>query len=164
MEKRIVGIDPGSHKMGFGCIHKNGNTLKLVRAETIHAPSKEDLYERLGVIRLRLSALLNEFNPHELALENIFSSKNVRSAFYLGIVRGVVFSACLERNIKIFEYAPTQVKSVVTGYGRADKSQVKKMVGLLLGAPINEGFDATDAVAIAICHASQVNFMSKLSC
>ncbi len=160
---RIVGIDPGSHHLGFGCITKSGNSLKLLRAETLNAPKKEDLYGRLDVIRLQLNALLDEYMPNEVALENIFSAKNVRSAFYLGIVRGVVFASCLERRIRVFEYAPTHVKSIVTGYGRADKSQVKKMVGLLLGTSIDAGFDATDAVAIAICHASQMQFKSKIS-
>jgi crossover junction endodeoxyribonuclease RuvC len=73
----------------------------------------------------------------------------------------VVFAACLERDIKIFEYAPTQVKSTVTGYGRADKAQVQKMVGLLLGVELKTAYDASDAVAIAICHASINRFLAK---
>lgn len=163
-EQRIVGIDPGSHHLGFSCISKSGNTLKLLGAETIHAKRNDELFERLDQIRTRLNALLDSFSPSVVAIENIFSAKNVKSAFYLGIARGVVFASCMERRIRVFEYAPTHVKSVVTGSGRADKEQVKKMVGLLLGEKLDLGFDATDAVAIAICHASQVNLLSKLSC
>lgn len=163
-EQRIVGIDPGSHHLGFSCILKSGNSLKLLSAETIHAKKTDVLFERLDQIRIRLNALLDDFKPSVVAIENIFSAKNVKSAFYLGVARGVVFSSCMERRIKIFEYAPTQVKSIVTGSGRADKEQVRKMVGILIGQKLDLGFDATDAVAIAICHAAQVNLLSKLSC
>lgn len=160
-ENLIVGIDPGSHNFGFGCIQKSGNDLKLVTAQVITAPAKESLYERLKVIAPKFHALLDEFKPSEVALEDIFFAKNAKSAFQLGIVRGVVVAACLQRNIKIFEYAPTQVKSTVTGYGRADKAQVQKMVGLLLGTELKTAFDASDAVAIAICHASINRFLAK---
>lgn len=163
-EERIVGIDPGSHHLGFSCITKSGNTLKLLTAETIHAKKTDVLFDRLDTIRIRLNALFDEFSPSVVAIENIFAAKNVKSAFYLGVARGIVFSACMERRIRVYEYAPTQVKSIVTGSGRADKQQVKKMVGLLLGQHLDVGFDATDAVAIAICHASQVNLFSKLTC
>jgi crossover junction endodeoxyribonuclease RuvC len=97
---------------------------------------------------------LDELRPDEVAIEDLFHSLNARSAFHLGMARGVAIGACLKRRIPIFEYAPTQIKSVVTGYGRSDKAQVKKMVELTLGTKIDLGFDATDAVAVAICHAS----------
>lgn len=155
--KRIVGIDPGSHHLGFGCIQKSGTEIKLLSAETIHAP-KLALYERLESITPKLHALLDKLCPHEVAIEDTFYAKNVKSAFQLGIVRGIVFSACIARGIKVYEYAPTQVKSAVTGYGRADKSSVQKMVGLIVGQELKVGFDASDAVAIAICHASLMRF------
>ena len=164
ISKRIVGIDPGTYHLGFGCLSKSGNQFKLLSAETLHAPKDAALYERLSTIRLRLVALFDRYSPHEVALENIFSAKNVRSAFYLGVVRGVVFSICLERRIMVFEYAPTQVKSVVTGSGRADKTQVQKMVGLILGTKIEAGFDASDAVAIALCHANTRRFNDGIAC
>ncbi|MFM8314984.1 MAG: crossover junction endodeoxyribonuclease RuvC [Deltaproteobacteria bacterium] len=157
----IVGIDPGSHNFGFGCIQKAGNDLKLITAQVIQAPAKQPLYERLKIITPKFHALLDQIQPKEVALEDVFFAKNAKSAFQLGIVRGVVFAACLERDIKIFEYAPTQVKSTVTGYGRADKAQVQKMVGLLLGTELNTAYDASDAVAIAICHASINRFLAR---
>jgi crossover junction endodeoxyribonuclease RuvC len=161
--KLILGIDPGSHRLGFGIVHKSGNACKLVFAEVITAPAKESLYPRLEVIADRLDALLDKFTPDEVAVEDLFHAKNAKSAFTLGIARGVVIAACLRRRLSIYEYAPTQVKSVVTGYGRADKAQVKKMVELTLGGRLELGYDATDAIAVAICHASihRLNAMLK---
>ncbi len=160
MNKIILGIDPGSHFLGVGCIHKRGNTLTLISAEAISAPAKQTLYPRLEVIAERLEILLDLWKPHEVAVEDLFHSKNARSAFHLGIARGVAIGACLKRKIAIFEYAPTQVKSVVTGYGRADKEQVRKMVELTLKAKIADRHDATDALAVAICHASTLRLES----
>lgn len=155
--KRILGIDPGSHHLGVGGIEKSGNSLRLIFAETIHAPAKAPLFERLESILVRLNHLVSEFTPHEIAIEDVFTALNARTAFRLGIARGAAIASCLGRGAKIFEYAPTQVKSVVTGYGRADKEQVQKMVFLILGKKFELGFDATDALAVAICHANQLN-------
>jgi crossover junction endodeoxyribonuclease RuvC len=108
--------------------------------------------------------LLDKFHPHEVAIEDIFVSENPRSAFQIGIARGVVFALCIKHGIKLFEYAPSQVKQTVTGHGRADKEQVRKMAGILVGSPLEMGLDASDAVAIAVCHASQTRLKSLLSC
>jgi len=155
--KIILGIDPGSHNVGIACLEKRGNKLKLLYAETIHAPTKKDIYTRLDHIAKKLNERIDELSPQEIAIEDIFFAKNTRSAFKLGVARGVAVAACLNRGIKIFEYAPTQVKSAVTGYGRAGKDQVRKMAALTLGTQLNVGFDAADAIAVAICHASQMN-------
>ena len=113
--------------------------------------------KRLKFLSDRLANLLDLEKPEIVALEDIFFAKNARSAFQLGVVRGVVISKCMDRRIKIFEYAPTTVKSVVTGSGKADKSQVRKMLGIPLGArfPESLAMAATDALALAICHAAQ---------
>jgi crossover junction endodeoxyribonuclease RuvC len=161
---RILGIDPGSRHLGVGCIEKKGSALQLVLAHIIHAPVRDDLYSRLDLIYAELNRLLDRLKPHEVAVEDIFHAKNARSAFHLGIARGVAIAACLGRGIKIYAYAPTQVKSVVTGYGRADKEQVKKMVRLTLGTDVELGYDATDAVAVAICHASMARLGEFISC
>jgi crossover junction endodeoxyribonuclease RuvC len=157
--RKIIGIDPGSHRLGFACIEKKGSDLRLIFAEVITAPARDSLYPRLGVIGARLKELIELHTPDEVAVENIFHAKNARSAFHLGIARGIAISQCLERKIQIFEYAPTEVKAVVTGYGRADKAQVKKMIELTLGTKVDLGFDATDAIAVAICHASNATFL-----
>jgi len=156
MEKIILGIDPGSHYLGVGCLQKSGNRLVFIAAEAIKAPQKESLYPRLEVIAERLEVLLDLWKPHEVAVEDLFHSINARSAFRLGIARGVAIGACLKRRLPIFEYAPALVKSTVTGSGRADKDQVRKMVELTLRAKIDLRHDATDALAVAICHASHI--------
>lgn len=138
--------------MGLACIEHKGNSYTLIRYETVEAPRHLPLYDRLRHIREGLHAFLAETSPDVVALEDIFFAKNVKSAFTIGIARGVVFSACLERSIRVFEYLPTKVKSAVTGSGRADKSQVQKMLGMLLGVKLDTGFDASDAIAIALCH------------
>jgi crossover junction endodeoxyribonuclease RuvC len=139
--------------LGIGLIEKNGPRVRLLFAETLHAPAKKSFYERLDYLYLRLT---EELRPEEIAVEDTFFAKNAQSAFRLGMARGVAVAACLGRGLPIYEYAPTQVKSVVTGYGRADKEQVRKMVGLSLGTNLGLelGFDATDAIAVALCHAS----------
>lgn len=154
MVSRILGIDPGSYHLGFGCIEKAGNSIKLISVDVIHAP-KKDLFTRLEFLSANLRKLLDNYSPHTLAIEDIFYAKNVRAAFLLGMVRGLVVAHCIERGLKVFEYSPTRVKSVVTGYGKADKEQVKKMVELILNVKIDAGLDATDAVSIALCHAYQ---------
>jgi len=134
--------------------------MRLLYADTIRAPAKEKLYPRLEKISRRLHELLDEWKPDEVAVEDVFYALNARSAFHLGMARGVAVAACLGRQMKIFEYAPTQVKSIVTGYGRADKAQVKKMIQLLLGTREEFGFDTADAIAVALCHAVTARFDS----
>jgi len=153
MEKKILGIDPGSHYLGAGCIVKNGNSMKLLFAEVITAPPKKNFYDRLEVISARVDELLDLHSPDEIALEDSFFGKNAKSAFQLGVTRGVILGNCLKRKIKIFEYPPAKVKLVVAGHGRADKAQVQKMVELTIGDKIALRYDATDALAVAICHA-----------
>ncbi len=157
MAQKILGIDPGSHHLGVGCLEKTGNKLRLIYCEIIHAKKTDKLYDRLQVIGKRFQAVLEELNPDEVAVEDLFFAKNVRSAIYLGTARGVAIGACIQRGLTISEYAATQVKSVVTGYGRSDKAHVQKMVEMILGAKIDLGFDATDAVAVAICHANHLD-------
>ena len=129
--KRILGIDPGSHHLGIGCLEKTGNRLRLVFCEIIHAKKSDSLYDRLATIESRFSQILAELKPDEIAVEDIFFAKNVRSAIFLGTARGMAIGACLRQGLKINEYAATQVKSVVTGYGRADKAHVQKMVEMI---------------------------------
>ena len=159
----ILGIDPGSHHLGIGFLHKRGHQLKLLHADTLNAPAKAPFFDRLEILHKQLKPLVLKWKPQEVAIEDVFSAKSPRSAFRLGIARGVALSACLGMELKFFEYAPTQVKSVVTGFGRADKSQVQKMVGLTLGMKLDLGFDATDAIAVAICHAFSVRILTTIS-
>lgn len=154
----ILGIDPGSIRLGVGLIRKNGSRLALIHAETLTPASSEPFFNRLKFLMRRLDDVLLNLKPNSVAIESTFFGKNAHSAFQLGTARGVAIAACLAREIPIFEYAPAQVKSVVTGHGGSGKDQVRRMVEASLGSTDGLGFDATDALAIAICHASHVNW------
>lgn len=160
MKQIILGIDPGSQHLGVGCIAKEGNSIQLIFAEAISAPAHKPLYTRLGQIAERLEEVLARVTPDTVAVEDVFYKQNPKSVFHLGVARGVAIAACLKRGLEIFEYPPTQVKLAVTGFGRADKAQVKKMVELSVGAKLSVRFDATDALAVAICHAHMHRFVS----
>jgi crossover junction endodeoxyribonuclease RuvC len=141
--------------MGVGVIEKNGNSLRLVFADALHAPKGAGLFDRLACIQSALKKVLTETKPQCVGIEDIFFAKSVRSAIDLGTARGIAIAECLQLGLPIHSYPPTSVKMVVTGYGRADKEQVRKMAQLILGARLeNLALDATDALAIAICHAS----------
>ena len=144
--------------MGVACLERRTGEVRLLFAGVIHAPKGRDLFDRLGVLSKELKSRIETLNPDEVAVEDTFFAKNARSAFHLGMARGVAVAACLGRGIKIYEYTPATVKSVVTGYGRADKAQVQKMVRLRVGLASNTPleYDATDAIAVAICHAFSV--------
>ena len=164
MITRILGIDPGSRNLGLGLIERRRGSLRLLYAETISASATLPIYVRLDKIYIQLKARIEELQPEVVAIEDTFFAKNAQSAFKLGLARGVAVAACLGRGLKIYEYAPTAVKKVVTGHGRADKEQVRKMVGLSLGGKMDMGFDATDALAVAICHAHTGQLESRLEC
>lgn len=160
---RILGIDPGSHHLGVAVIEKEGNKLTLLFADALHAPRGTKLYSRLGALQAALKKILSETKPQVAAVEGIFYAKSVRSAIDLGTARGMAIAECLGLGLEIHEYAPTSVKMVVAGHGRADKEQVKKMAQMILGTRLDHlTLDASDALAIAICHASS-QFSRKLS-
>ena len=150
---RVVGIDPGSHRTGYGCIDTDGRRHRLVLCGAIRAGDGGAFPDRLAVIYRELSAILKDCQPECVVIENLFHAVNVRSALKLGHARGVAMLAAVEAGLPIVEYTPAEVKRAVVGYGRAEKTQVQAMIKLLLGldaAP--EPHDAADALAVAICH------------
>ena len=150
---KIFGIDPGSERTGYGCVETDGRRHRLVICGALAAPASSSFPERLHVIHAGLAALLAECRPDCVAIENIFHAKNVRSALRLGHARGVALLAASSAGVPIVEYTPAEIKRAVVGFGRAEKQQVGQMVKLLLGldaAPTPH--DASDAVAVAICH------------
>ena len=150
---KIFGIDPGSERTGYGCVETDGRRHRLVVCGALAAPASSSFPERLHVIHAGLAALLAECRPDCVAIENIFHAKNVRSALRLGHARGVALLAASSAGVPIVEYTPAEIKRAVVGFGRAEKQQVGQMVKLLLGldaAPTPH--DASDAVAVAICH------------
>jgi crossover junction endodeoxyribonuclease RuvC len=150
---KIFGIDPGSERTGFGCVESSGSRHRLIVCGAIAAPARATFPERLSVIHTGLAALLARHRPDCVAVENIFYARNVRSALKLGHARGVALLAAAEAGLSVVEYAPAEIKRAVVGYGRAEKSQIQKMVRLLLGLDaLPAPHDAADALAVAICH------------
>ena len=152
---RILGIDCGTERTGWGVIESDGRSHRVVSHGVIRTRSSQPLEGRLAVIAAGLRALLIEHRPEAAAVEEVFYSQNVRTALRLAHVRGVALLAIAEAGIALGEYSPLEVKSSVVGYGRAEKQQVKLMVRTLAGlSGAIESDDASDALAVAICHAN----------
>jgi crossover junction endodeoxyribonuclease RuvC len=152
----VMGIDPGVANTGFGVVRVAGGSMSAVDGGVIEAPATESPEGRLARIHRQLTELIAWHEPQALALEDIYFGKNVRSAMAVGQARGVAMLAAATRGIRCFDYTPQAVKMSVCGTGAAGKKQVQRMVGALLGLPEPPRSDHTaDALAVAICHASQ---------
>jgi crossover junction endodeoxyribonuclease RuvC len=152
---KIFGIDPGSERTGYGCVEIEGSRHRIVTSGAIRTPASASFPEKLLSIHTGLAALIRECRPDCAAIESIFHAVNARSALKLGHARGVAMLAAVEAGLPVFEYTPAEVKRAVVGYGRAEKQQVQMMVKLILGlAVLPTPFDASDALAIAICHSN----------
>ncbi|MCS6821440.1 MAG: crossover junction endodeoxyribonuclease RuvC [Microscillaceae bacterium] len=154
-EKIILGIDPGTRILGYGIILCKGtNEIGLLQYGVIHLAQYKSQALRLKKIFERITQLIEEFDPDEMALEAPFYSQNVQVALKLGRAQGVAMAAALVREIPITEYAPRKVKQSVTGNGDASKEQVAGMLKKLLNLNIGENdlLDATDALGVAVCH------------
>ncbi len=152
-EKIILGLDPGTNIMGYGLISIKGSSLHLLQFGVIHLNKYAGHELKLKKIFERVTGLVDEFHPDEVALEAPFFGKNVQSMLKLGRAQGVAMSAALSREIPIVEYAPRKIKQSVTGNGNASKEQVAKMLMTLLTIrELPKLLDATDALAVAVCH------------
>jgi len=150
---RIVGIDPGSERTGYGCVETDGRRHQLVTCGAIVAAAGDPFPARLARIHRELVTLLKKTRPDCVAIESVFHALNARSALKLGHARGVALLAAVEAGCTIVEYTPAEVKRAVVGYGRAEKRQVQQMIKLLLGLERPPSpYDASDALAVAICH------------
>jgi crossover junction endodeoxyribonuclease RuvC len=149
---RVLGIDPGSRITGYGIVDQQGNRLVHVDNGAIFTDSATDFPGRLKSIFDGLSAIIAEFKPDQVAIENIFFSNNVQSALKLGQARGAAIVAAVNAGLPVAEYSALQVKQAVVGQGRAEKGQVQKMLKALLSLPETAQADASDALAVAICH------------
>ncbi len=151
---RILGIDPGSVRTGYGCVDSDGSRCQMVCSGVVAMSARLSFPDRLLAIHGSLSKTLDEVRPDCVAVESLFHAVNARSAFALAHARGVIVLAATQAGVPIVEYAPAEVKRAVVGYGRAEKRQVQHMVRLLLGlADLPTPYDVADALAIAICHA-----------
>ncbi|NMC72910.1 MAG: crossover junction endodeoxyribonuclease RuvC [Geobacteraceae bacterium] len=150
---RILGIDPGSRITGYGIIVKEGNRLIHVDNGAIFTDAAGDFSLRLHRIYRGLADVIQRYRPEEIALENIFFAKNVQSALKLGQARGAAIVAGVNAGLPVFEYSALQVKQAVVGHGKAAKVQVQQMLKVLLNLPEAAQEDASDALAVAVCHA-----------
>jgi len=158
-EKIILGIDPGTNLMGYGVISVKGQNVRLVCMGIIDLKKLGDHYIKLAKIFEKVTAIIDQYHPDELAIEAPFFGKNVQSMLKLGRAQGVAMAACLARQIPIFEYSPRKVKMAITGQGASSKEQVAAMLKNILKEKElpQSTFDATDALGIAVCHFFQSN-------
>ncbi len=153
---RVLGIDCGTERTGYGVIESDGRRHKLVAAGVIKTSPKLDLSLRLKTIAKDLREVVEAHRPEAAAVEEVFYSQNVKTALKLAHVRGIALLTIAEAGIELGEYSPLEVKMSVVGYGRAEKQQVQLMVKSLLGlGSIIESEDASDACAVAICHVTR---------
>ena len=151
---RILGVDPGVAIVGFGVVDSEGGTQRMVQYGAINTPANTPLAARLVQIEQDLMELLQQFKPDEVAIEELFFSKNITTGIAVAHARGVILATVEKAGIPLYEYTPMQVKQAVVGYGLAEKNQVMDMTKRLLKLrSVPKPDDAADALAIAICHA-----------
>jgi crossover junction endodeoxyribonuclease RuvC len=160
---RIFGIDPGSERTGYGCVETDGPRHRMIICGAITNSAAASFPEKLLKIHTGLAALIAECRPDAVAIENLFHASNARSALKLGHARGVAMLAAVEAGVPVAEYTPAEIKRAVVGYGRAEKPQVQQMVKLLLGlATLPAPYDASDALAVALCHCQVLAFDARV--
>lgn len=160
---RILGIDPGTRITGYGLIEKVGNRLLHIDNGAIYTRTDAPLSDRLKTIYSELCRVITDYAPAAMAVERIFVAKNALSALKLGHARGVAMLAGVNAELPIAEYTALEVKKAVVGYGKAAKPQVQQMVRMLLNLPEIAQEDASDALAVAICHAHCYQFNSLMT-
>jgi crossover junction endodeoxyribonuclease RuvC len=154
----ILGIDPGTQLLGYALLGIRKGKPELIAMDTLKLTKEKDIYARLEIIYRTIAGLITQYKPNSFAIEAPFFGKNVQSMLKLGRAQGVAIAASMQSQIPVTEYAPKKVKQSITGNGNADKDQVWKMLQLTLNIekkPVY--FDATDALAVALCHFYQSN-------
>jgi crossover junction endodeoxyribonuclease RuvC len=159
---RVLGIDCGTERTGFGVIETDGIVHRMIDSGVIRTSAKDALPVRLAAIAAQLRALIEQHHPDAAAVEEVFHAVNARSALKLAHVRGVALLVGAEAGLPIGEYSPMEVKLSVVGYGRAEKNQVQLMIRSLLNLDAEAPEDASDALAVAICHATKVSFDQRV--
>ena len=154
---KILGIDPGTAITGFGLIEAQGQKFKLIDAGVIRTAAKSPLPERLKIIYDDLSQLIKSAQPDEMAVEELFFVQNITTGISVSHARGVVLLCAANQQLSVAEYKPLQIKQALTGYGRAEKSQIQEMVRVMLKLKtVPKPDDAADALAVAIAHATSL--------
>jgi len=154
---KILGIDPGTNVMGYGLIEVVNNKPRVLQVGVIKTTGSADHYEKLKHIFDQTGTLLNEYKPDELAIEAPFYGKDIQAMLKLGRAQGIIMGLALSKGIPITEYAPLRVKQAITGMGRAAKEQVAYFLkNMLTMTDLPKELDATDALAVAVCHYLQM--------
>jgi crossover junction endodeoxyribonuclease RuvC len=148
----VLGVDPGSIVTGYGLVEKKNNHVTCVDAGVISSRGDIPFYERIYKIFQSIVEIMDRYQPGEMAIEDVFFAKNVKSSLKLGHARGAALIAAVDCGVKVFEYTPLEIKKSVVGYGRATKEQICSMVQIVLKLPKKFGPDTSDALAAAICH------------
>lgn len=155
----VLGIDPGYATIGYGLLDFEKGKTVVIDYGVIETPKNEALPQRLCMIEDGINALIDKFRPQEVAIEELFFAKNVKTAINVAHARGVILSTVVKNVGNVFEYTPLQIKQALTGYGRADKLQIQTMVKTFLSLKsIPKPDDAADALAVALTHIQSRNF------
>jgi crossover junction endodeoxyribonuclease RuvC len=162
--KIILGIDPGTVVMGYGLVKCTGDKLTLIEMGVLRLPTRQDGYERLHLIHKKVHELIGRFRPEDFAIEAPFFGKNVQSMLKLGRAQGVAIATAMQAGMSVTEYSPKKVKQSITGNGNAEKEKVWKMLQHILQLEQDiPAYDASDALAVAVCHYFQNQMDEKLS-
>jgi crossover junction endodeoxyribonuclease RuvC len=160
---RVLGIDPGTLTTGYGVLDQAGSGLTLVDCGAISPKAKDPIEKRLVFLYHGLVRVIKDHRPDEVAVEDPFVSENIQSALALGRAQAIAMLAAADAGLPVFRYSPAQAKQQVTGYGNSTKLRVQEMVKILVGIQdISRSTDATDALAIAICHLNQTHLSQLL--
>jgi len=161
---RILGIDPGTVTMGYGVIEGGEDETALVDCGALTSPQRSPIGERLSFLYNKLSEIISRHQPDAVAIEQPFVAKNVRSALAIGRAQAVAMLAAANMGIPTYEYTPAQIKQRIANYGASSKEQIQEMVRLQLGlSQVPQPNDVADALAVAICHLSEMHLSNLLS-
>ena len=160
---RILGIDPGYAIMGWGVVDKKGSSFTPVGYGSIETDKDTPMPERLKHLYVTLMEIIAEYEPEEVGIEELYFNNNAKTAIFVGQARGVALLACTNSGLDIFEYTPLQIKTAMTGYGRAEKKQIQAMVKTILKLDsVPKPDDTADALAAAICHGYSGELKKKM--
>jgi crossover junction endodeoxyribonuclease RuvC len=159
----VLGVDPGSRVTGYALVEKSGRQFVCAHSGTITTSTHLPFYQRINEIFQAMTGIMERYGPSEMAVEDMFFHKNLKSSLKLGHARGAVLIAAVQCGIRIFEYTPLEIKKSVVGYGRATKEQVRAMIQIMLKLRKPPVLDASDALAAAVCHLSWTRLGKPLS-
>jgi len=161
---RILGIDPGTIAMGYGVVESRDDEITLVDYGVLTTPARSPIGERLSYLYNKLMEIISKSQPDTVAIEQPFMAKNVKSALAIGRAQAVAILAAANKGIPAYEYTPTQIKQRVANYGASSKEQIQEMVRLQLGlSQAPQPSDAADALAVALCHLSEIHLSNLLA-